>query len=482
LTEHHKIAIIGAGLGGIATAIGLLRADYRDFVVLEQARGAGGTWHHNRYPGAECDVMSHLYSYSFEPNPEWSSRYAGQPEILAYIARCVEKYGVTPHLRLGTSVRRASWDDEASLWRLEVNPGEPLTAQILVSALGMFNEPYWPDIEGRDTFQGQLLHSARWPDDLDLAGNRVAVIGSAASAIQLVPEVANVAEQLHVLQRTATWVLPKDHRRYTDEDRARFRDHPTAMTDLRAKLTEGVNEMMTFSDATFCAAQEAAGLENLAVVEDPAVREKLRPLVPWGSRRPIASSLYYPTFNRPNVELVTERIDSITPGGIRTVDGRERAVDVIVLATGFAATKYLATIEVTGQHGVRLEDAWSDDPKAYLGVVVAGFPNLFMLYGPNTNNGSILFMLECQAEFVVRHAQLMDDQHLAWMTVRGSVVDTFNSELQAALENVVVWQTERGGYYRGNSGRIVTQWPHTMDEYCASLRAVSLDEFEYEHC
>jgi cation diffusion facilitator CzcD-associated flavoprotein CzcO len=252
------------------------------------------------------------------------------------------------------------------------------------------------------------------------------------------------------------------------------------MSDLRAKLVEGVNAMMTFSDAEFCAAQEAAGRENRAVVKDPDLREKLRPLMPWGSRRPIASSLYYPTFNRPNVELVTERIDSITPRGLRTLDGRERAFDVIVFATGFAATKYLITIEVTGQRGVRLDEAWSDDPAAYLGIVTAGFPNLFMLYGPNTNNGSILYMLECQADFVVRYVKLMDEQRLAWIAVRDSVVEKFNSELQVALESVGVWRAERGGYYRGDSGRIVTQWPHTMDEYCARLRAVSLDEFEYE--
>jgi len=480
MTEHHEIAIIGAGLGGIATAIGLLRAGYHDFVVLEQAPRVGGTWYHNRYPGAECDVMSHLYSYSFEPNPDWSSRYAGQPEIRAYIERCVEKYGVTPHLRLGTAVRRASWDDDDNVWHLHVEPGESLTAHIVVSALGMFNEPYWPDIEGHDTFRGQLLHSARWPDGLDLAGKRVGVIGTAASAIQLVPEVAKRVEQLHVFQRTATWVLPKDHRRYTDEDCARFRDHPTAMSDLRAKLVVGVNAMMTFSDAEFCAAQEAAGRENLAVVEDPDVREKLRPRMPWGSRRPIASSLYYPTFNRSNVELVTECIDSITPRGLRTVDGTQRDLDGIVFATGFSATKYLTTIDVTGQRGLWLESAWRDDPKAYLGVVTAGFPNLFMLYGPNTNNGSILFMLECQADFVVRYVKLMDEQDLAWIAVRESVVENFNSELQTALERVRVWEAERGGYYRGESGRIVTQWPHTMDEYGERLCAVSLDEFEYE--
>jgi cyclohexanone monooxygenase len=479
MTERHRLAVIGAGPGGLCTAIKLLEAGIDDFVVLEQGGRVGGTWYHNRYPGAECDVMSHLYSYSFEQNPEWSQRYARQPEILDYLERCAEKYGVMPHVSLGTRVTDASWDEDSGTWTVHTGSGRTLVVDILVSALGMFNEPVLPDIPGRDSFTGRSFHSARWPDDVDVTGMRVAVIGSAASSVQLVPEVAKIASRLVVFQRTAIWVLPKDDRPYTDEDRTRFRTDPTAMPELRAKLEQSVNAMMTFSNPEFLAQAKAAGLQNLSVVEDDELRKKLTPKLPWGSRRPIVSNVYYPTFNRDNVELVTKSIAEITPSGVRTVDGCEYEVDVIVFATGFDTTKYLTAISVTGRDGRALEDAWADDPAAYLGVVTSGFPNLFMLYGPNTNNGSILRMLEYQAEFVVRFLQLMEKEQVSWIDLRPEAQAHFNRQLQDALDGIGVWRAEDDGYYRGRSGRIVTQWPHTMDDYARQLRDLSLMAFEY---
>jgi cation diffusion facilitator CzcD-associated flavoprotein CzcO len=479
MTERRRLAVIGAGPGGICTAIKLLEAGIDDFLVLEQGSGIGGTWYHNHYPGAECDVMSHLYSYSFEPNPDWSQRYAPQPEILAYLERCAEKYGIMPHVSLNTKVTEATWNEAASTWRVRTDSGRDLEVDVLVSALGMFNVPVWPDIPGRETFAGESVHSARWPDGLDLSGKRVAVIGSAASAVQLIPEVAKIAARLVVFQRTAIWVLPKDDRPYSDDDRTRFRDDPAAMPELRGKLERGVNEMMTFSDPEFLARSTAAGLENLSVVEDDELREKLTPKLPWGSRRPIVSNVYYPTFNRENVELVTDPIVEITSTGVRTADERVHEVDVIVFATGFDTTKYLTAISVTGRDGRTLDDAWADDPAAYLGVVTTGFPNLFMLYGPNTNNGSILLMLEYQAEFVVRFVQLMEKEGLSYVDLKDEAQRYFNRNLQAALDAVGVWRPETDGYYRGRSGRIVTQWPHSMQDYADQLRALPLMAFEY---
>jgi cation diffusion facilitator CzcD-associated flavoprotein CzcO len=479
MTERHRLAIIGAGPGGICTAIELLQGGIDEFVVLEQGSRAGGTWYHNRYPGAECDVMSHLYSYSFEANPEWSQRYARQPEILAYLERTAEKYGVLPHVSFDTKVVDAAWDETDDVWRVQTNTGREIVVDVLVSALGMFNVPVLPNIPGRDTFAGRSFHSARWPDDVDLSGQRVAVVGSAASSVQLVPEVAKVAAQLVVFQRTAIWVLPKDDRPYTDEDRERFRTDPTAMAELRRKLERSVNEMMTFSNPEFLAQARAAGLENLSVVEDEETRDKLTPKVPWGSRRPIVSNVYYPTFNRENVELVTDPIAEITPNGVVTTDGREHRVDVIVYATGFDTTRYLTAVTVTGRDGRTLNEAWADDPAAYLGVVTAGFPNLFMLYGPNTNNGSILQMLEYQAEFVVRFVQFMEKEGLRWVDLRPEAQAYFNRNLQQALDGIEVWRPETDGYYRGRSGRIVTQWPHTMDDYARMLRELSIVAFEY---
>jgi cation diffusion facilitator CzcD-associated flavoprotein CzcO len=479
MTERHKMAVIGAGPGGICTAIKLLEAGIDDFVVLEQGDGVGGTWYHNRYPGAECDVMSHLYSYSFEPNPDWSQRYARQPEIRAYLERTAEKYGVLPHVSLGTRVTEARWHEDEATWHVHTDTGRELVVEILVSALGMFNVPVLPDIPGRDSFTGRAFHSARWPDDVELTGQRVAVIGSAATSVQLVPEAAKVARRLVVFQRTAIWVLPKDDRPYTDEDRERFRTDPGAMPELRRKLERSVNEMMTFSDPEALARATEAGLQNLSGVEDATVREKLTPKVPWGSRRPIVSNVYYPTFNRENVELVTEPIVEITPRGVRTADGREHEVDIIVFATGFDTTRYLTAISVTGRDGQTLDAAWAEDPAAYLGVVTSGFPNLFMLYGPNTNNGSILQMLEYQVDFVVRFVQFMEKEGLSWVDLRPEAQAYFNRSLQAALDGIGVWRPETDGYYRGRSGRIVTQWPHTMEDYERMLGELSIIAFEY---
>lgn len=479
--DRRRVVVIGAGPGGICAGVRLVQAGYRDFVIVDQAPGVGGTWHHNRYPGAECDVMSHLYSFSFELNPDWSQRYARQPEIRDYLEHCAKKYGLEPHLRLGTAVKGATWDEARAVWRLALTNGDDLEAHVVISALGMFNEPSWPDIAGADSFRGSIFHSARWPDDVDLDGKRVAVVGSAASAVQLVPEIAPIVEQLFVFQRTPTWVLPKDDRPYTDEDRERFRSDPAAMPELRQKLIDGVNAMMTFSDPEALRNAEAAGLGNLAVVQDEEIRRKLTPRMPWGARRPIVSNYYYPTFNRANVELVTDAVARITPAGIETVDGHERAVDVIVLATGFATTKYLAAIDVVGRGGRRLRDDWASDPRAYLGVVTSGYPNIFMLYGPNTNNGSIMYMIECQVEYAVRMLQWMDESRVAWVDVRQEVMEAYNDALQRELDGIAVWQGEHGGYYRGRSGRIVTQWPNTMADYCARLRADGPESYEVRH-
>jgi cation diffusion facilitator CzcD-associated flavoprotein CzcO len=477
MTHRHHVAIIGAGPGGICAGVRLLEAGCRDFIMIDQASNVGGTWYHNRYPGAECDVMSHLYSFSFELNPDWSQRYARQPEIKEYLERCVKKYGLEPHLRLGSGVTTAGWDEERAVWRLQLANGDSYEANAVISAVGMFNEPSWPDIAGLDEFAGTTFHSARWPESHDLAGERVAVIGSAASAVQLVPEVAPIVERLFVFQRSATWVLPKDDRPYTDQDRERFRNDPNAMSELRRKLIDNVNAMMTFSDPEARRRAEAAGLENLAVVADEDTRRALLPKMPWGARRPIVSNVYYPTFNRDNVELVATPIERITQGGIRTVDGRSRDVDTIVLATGFATTKYLAAIDVVGRDGRRLQEEWSSDPRAYLGVCTAGFPNIFMCYGPNTNNGSIISMIECQVEYAVRMITWMDETDAASMEVRQDVMDAYNESLQDELDTVEVWQGEHGGYYRGGSGRIVTQWPNTMENYCARLRADGPESF-----
>ncbi len=465
--EHHRVIVIGAGPGGLCTAIKLREAGIDDFVILEKADGVGGTWWHNRYPGAECDVMSHLYSFSFEIKRDWSRPYAGQAEILEYLQHCADKYGVLPHCRFGRTVSAARWDESAAEWQVETATGEVHRAPFVVSGMGMFNELLWPDFPGLDTFAGELFHSARWDHDVDLTGRRVAVIGSAASAVQFVPEIAPQTGRLHLFQRTANWVIPKEDEPYTAEQLAHFRDDPDAIHQSRRQIYEDLNGFILFNDPAALSEAEAAGLANIEVVNDPAVRRKLVPTHPFGCKRPLFSNRYYPTFNLPQVELVTERIAHLSERGVVTADGREREVDVVIVATGFQVTRYLSAIEVSGRGGRTLEQAWNDGAQAYLGITTHGFPNLFMLYGPNTNNGSILFMLERQVDYLVRHIRRAEREALAWMDVRAEVEQSYNEAMQRDIRTVAVWQADCGNYYSAQSGRMVTQWPHDLDEYTA---------------
>jgi cation diffusion facilitator CzcD-associated flavoprotein CzcO len=475
-----RIVIIGAGPGGICAAIRLRQEGFDDFTILEKSDGVGGTWQHNRYPGAECDVPSHLYSFSFEPKADWSKPYGRQPEIRKYMQACVERYDLEPHLRLGTEVRSAVWDDDAARWRIETAAGETLEADVVFSAMGMFNGLHWPDIPGLDSFAGTRFHSARWDHDHDLTGEKVGVIGSAASAVQFVPEIAPQVAQLYLYQRTANWVIPKEDDPYTHEQIQAYRDDPELLRQSREKIFSDVEGIITFSDREKLVAAEAACLKAISVVEDPELRRKLTPTEPYGCKRPLLTNLYYPTFNRDNVELVTESIERITPDAIVSIDGTARQVDTLVLATGFETTRFLSAIDVVGRHGRKLDDAWSDGAQAYLGITTCGFPNLFMLYGPNTNNGAIIYMLECQVEYALRQIERLRDERLCWLDVRPDSMQRYNDEIQRDIEGIEVWQAGCNGYYRSPSGRVVTQWPHTMSEYRERTSRPDPDAYEVQ--
>jgi cyclohexanone monooxygenase len=476
---ERRIGIIGAGAGGIASGVRLQEAGYDDFVILEKASGVGGTWFHNRYPGLQCDVPSHLYSFSFSPHWPWSRPYGNGPEIRAYMEHVVDEYGLRDRIRLDTAVAAAAWDDERAVWRVATAAGDELEFDALIAGLGMFNELNYPDIPGLDDFRGHRFHSARWDWDHDLAGEAVAVIGSAASAVQFVPEIAKTVGRLHLFQRAANWVLPKIDTPYTEEELEHFRADPDVVVALREQIFTQIDPYLTFQNPEQLAAREAIGLEAIAVVEDPEVRRKLTPTVPYGCQRPLISNYYYPTFNRPNVELVTDRVERITDTGIVTADGAERAVDTIVLATGFQTTKYLAAIDVTGRNGTRLDEVWADGAHAYLGITTAGFPNLFMLYGPNTNNGSILYMIEAQVDYAVAHLQWMDREGASWIDVKPEVEAEYNDRLDADMARVGPWaEGNCHNYYRSASGRIVTQWPHSMSDYRRRTETPDYDAFE----
>jgi cation diffusion facilitator CzcD-associated flavoprotein CzcO len=456
--------------------IRLQEAGFRRFEILEKAGAVGGTWYWNRYPGCACDIPAHLYSFSFEIKRDWSRPYAPQPEILAYLEHCAEKYGLLPHCRFGDAVRRTRWNEAAAEWTLELDSGRIVVADVVVSAVGMFNEIATPAIPGLESFAGTVFHSARWNAGHDLTGERVGVIGSAASAVQLVPEIVERAGPVHLFQRTANWIAPKQDDPYTEKQLERFRTDPGFAEKVRRNIFDSLGGPALY--ARVRAEMEAACRAGMAAVADPALRARLTPDHPWGVTRPLCSNVWYPAFNRSNLELVTDPIERITPTGIATADGRERRLDTLILATGFATAKFLSAVEVTGRGGLALADAWSDGAQAYKGVTTAGFPNLFMLYGPNTNADSIITMIEYQADHVLRQIQRIAREGLAWIDVRAAAMAAYNEELQRKLAALELWRERGSAYYRAANGRIVTQWPGSMPEMERAL--AGLDEAAYE--
>ncbi len=478
LPQQVHVAVIGAGPGGMYAGIALRNAGFDDFIILEKADDVGGTWWHNRYPGAECDVQSHLYSYTFEPKPDWSRPYAGQAEILDYLRHVADKYGIRPACRFGVEVTAAIWQEDSSQWQLRTADGHTLLAGFVISAIGMFNDIAVPAIEGLDGFAGTVFHTARWPADHDLSGERVAIIGSAASAVQTIPEIAPLVAHLDVYQRTPQWVLPKADEPFTAAELEHFRRHPEAVNARREELYEALERAILFDDPDMLASAEAAGLENIAQVEDADLRRRLTPSMRYGCRRPLLSNTYYPAFNRDNVSLVDSGITRVAATGIVANDGKLRAVDTIILATGFETTRFLASLQVTGRGGVAIADAWRDGAQAYLGMATSGFPNLFMLYGPNTNNGSLIYMLEMEVDYIVDHIRHLHRTGHQWMEVREQAMAAYNEQLQRDIASISVWGADCRGYYRAESGRVVTQLPYDMTTFRRMTRTADYHAYD----
>jgi cation diffusion facilitator CzcD-associated flavoprotein CzcO len=464
------VAIIGAGAGGIAMGIRLKRAGY-DFTIYEKSDGVGGTWRDNDYPGAACDVPSHLYSFSFELNPWWSRTYATQPEILAYLERCTDQYGVRPHVRTGVAITSASWNERAQHWELETATGESFTADVVVSGLGMLNVPVIPGIPGADRFRGRSFHSSRWDHSKSVAGERVASIGTGASAIQYVPAIAPEVEHLTVFQRSPIWITPRLDKAFTAEEQRRFARVPGAARLHRWKI------WWTYERANFQTRSELTEMQTALArsylerkITDPELREKLTPDYPVGCKRPLISREWFPALTRDNVRVVTEPIVEVTDDGIRTADGEEHAVDTIVYGTGFRANEYLTAVDFHGRDGRRLRDDWRDGAEAYLGLSVAGYPNLFLLYGPNTNGvNSIIFMHEAQAHYVIRALRTMTRHRLGSLEVRRGVMQRYNRRIQAAMAGTV-WTAGCHNYFRTERGKVVTQLPYSGGRYWLRTR------------
>jgi cyclohexanone monooxygenase len=455
-----RVGVIGAGAGGIAMGIQLAAGGY-DFTIFDRADGFGGTWRHNTFPGAACDVPSHLYSYSFALNPRWSKTYANQPEILAYLEKVAIDHGLGRHLRPNTAIVSARWSDADRRWTLTADDGRQHEFDAVVSAVGMLDVPNIPDIPGAKRFRGRRFHSARWDHSKSTAGERVASIGTGASAVQYIPAIARQTAHLTVFQRTPIWISPRFDFPFTAEQHEEFERDPDAAQKLRDEAFNAYESASFDVDAAQTReATELARSYLMRKVADPELRAKLTPDYPVGCKRPLLSREWYPTFALPNVNLETTAIAELTERGVRTTDGVEHRVDTVIYGTGFTANDYLASIDVYGTGGRQLRDDWSDGAEAYLGTLVSGYPNLFVLYGPNTNGvNSIIYIHETQTTFVRHILDTMGRQGARTVEVLAAAQRRYNDEIQAAMEGKV-WLACTN-YFRHPSGKVVTQLPYS---------------------
>jgi cyclohexanone monooxygenase len=478
-----SVGIIGAGPGGIALGILLVRAGFRDFTIFDREDGVGGTWRINTYPGLACDVKSHLYSYSFDLNSHWSRLWSPQPEILKYFERCVEEQGLQPHLQLGTEIRSARWDAGAQRWQLTTAAGEHHEFNVVVSAVGLFTQPVLPELIERERFTGTVMHSSRWDHSVELAGARVAILGTGSTASQLVPEVAKVARQVYSVQRSPTWILPKPDRPYSRREHWLFAHVPFAKKLYRTRLWLRSEANISVIEHGSEKTQEFTAialrlLENS--VSDEQLRRRLTPDHPMGCKRLVFSSEYLTTLTQPHVEVLTSPARYLRARSLVLQDGTERDVDVVVCATGYAAADYLGEIEVTGEGGVGLRDVWRDGAHAYLGTAVPGFPNFFMLYGPNTNVGSnsVIFVLEAQARYIVRALRYLRRKGKSYVAVRPSAMADFLAKIDQWMQGTV-WTTQCSNYFRAANGRVVTQWPRSARAFWGMTRRFKPADFSF---
>jgi cation diffusion facilitator CzcD-associated flavoprotein CzcO len=457
-----RVAIVGSGFAGIGMAIRLKQAGIEDFVVLERAGDLGGTWQANTYPGCQCDVPSHLYSFSFEPNPGWTRTYSHQPEIWAYLRGCAERHGLRPHLRFGHELTGATWDEARARWRVETS-GATFEATLLIDATGPLSHPAVPRIRGLDGFEGTIFHSAEWDHRHDLAGERVAVIGTGASAIQFVPQIQPRVGALHVFQRTPPWIVPHTDRPTSRFERQLYRALPLAQRAVRAAIYCSRETLVIgFAKRPGMArsVERLARLHLRRQVRDPRLRRRLQPEFRLGCKRILISNDWYPALTKPNVELVTEPIREIAGRRIVLADGSSREVDTIILGTGFHVTDPPTAWLVRGRGGRTLARVAGPSPQAYLGASIAGFPNLFKLIGPNTGLGhsSMVFMIESQLAYVMDAIRQMDELAIASFDVRPEAVAAFNAELQELMVGTV-WSSGCASWYLDGLGRNTTLWP-----------------------
>ncbi len=476
-----NFAIIGAGMAGILSAIKLAEAGFTDFTIYEKSDRFGGTWRENTYPGLACDVPSHLYSYSFAPNPEWSHQFSPGPEICAYFERVAREHGLKDRVRFGDEVVRC--EHAGGRWKVETASGHHDDVDVVIAATGVLHHPRYPDIEGLDTFAGAMFHSSRWDHDVSLEGARVGVIGTGSTAVQIVGAIVDQVGHLDLFQRTPQWVLPQVNPEITEEEKAAFRDDPSKLTELHASLSQAFGvfaNAVVDADSDEAEWIQTACLDNLeSSVSDPELRERLRPEYRAACKRLIISPNFYEAMQAPNAELVTEAIEAVVPEGVRTKDGVLHELDVLVLATGYYADAFMRPMSVIGRDGRTLADAWAERPSAYLSISIPGFPNFFMLNGPNgpVGNFSLIEVAELQFGYIMGLIeQLQSGDHHEISATEAALEEFEAARVEASKKTI--WVTGCQSWYLDDRG-IPAVWPWTFDHFRAEMRAPDPEAFEY---
>ncbi len=476
--------IIGTGFSGIAMAIKLKEKGIHDFVMLEKADAVGGTWRENTYPGAECDIPSVLYSFSFAPYPFWNYKWSTQDQILEYINTIVDQYDLRSHIHFQKEMIGATWRDKQGIWTVQLKEGEDYQTKTLIPAIGQLHHPSIPDFKGKDTFQGPNFHSARWDHAIDLKGKTIGVIGNAASATQFIPEIAKVAKEVVVFQRSANWMLPKLDRQYKNWEKKLVKRFPFLFYLYRWSL-------WLQTGALFLVLKKGNGLfrsifEKLSLfvmkrkIKDPNLIEQLTPKFPFGAKRVLFSDTYYRALAKPHVQLLTDPISSIQKNSIQTQNSNF-PIDVLVYGTGFISNPFLLNIQIIGKDGISIQEAWKENPKAYLGMTIPKFPNLFVMYGPNTNLGhnSIIIMSEAQANYIEQCIAKLQKDSLKSLEIKSKVVEEYFSELQQRLSKMI-WSSIDQSWYQSASGFVVNNFPGRTMEYMRRTKRVNFDLFKIE--
>ena len=482
IASGTRVAVVGSGFGGLCMGIQLKRAGHDRFTIFEKEDRVGGTWRANTYPGCECDIPSALYSYSFAPYAEWPSKWSDQPVILKYLEKCVDDFGIRPHLQLSTQVSEIEWIESEAAWRVRSDDGSELLFDVVVSSTGQLSRPRYPSLPGVDSFSGTSFHSAAWDHGHDLHGCKVGVVGSAASAIQFVPEIAPVADRVYVFQRSANWILRKNDRDYSELEKKMLRAFPPLSKIRRFLIWFGGEALIYPAMKRHSRMRDYLERRTIAYLQEtisaPELRAALIPDYPMGAKRILFSDNYYAALARENVQLVSDPIAHIEAGAVVSASGERYGLDTLIFATGFDTKEFLAPMRVIGLQGELLNEKWAEAPQAFLGLVTTGFPNLFFLYGPNTNLGhsSIVIMLEAQVRYIMSCLRQMGERAISSVDVRAEVLEEYDREIQQRLADSS-WAAVSDSWYV-HAGRVTNNWPGRTTEYRRRLRHCHLDHYE----